>query len=914
MARIVAVVPHTHWDREWYAPFQTFRLKLVDLLDDLLPRLEADPALTHVMLDGQMAVVDDYLAVRPEAAATIRALATAGRLGVGPWYVLMDEFLVSGETMVRDLQMGMARAADFGGSMEVGYLPDMFGHVAQMPQLLAQVGFAHAVVWRGVPAAIHRSGFRWEAPDGSSVRAEFLVEGYGNGATLPDDAVELIEAVRRFAHAHGDDLVGDILWMHGTDHVGPRPWLSRVVAEANALQDDLRFVVTGLADHLASAPDTDLPRWRGELRSGAHSNLLMGVTSNRVDVRQAAAAAEQSLERLAEPLSALVLSPERWPQALLDEGWRQVVRNAAHDSVCACSADEVVDAVLVRYREATRVGLGLAEAAVTSLAHEVDTPGPLVVNPGPRRRSGLIELQFPGIEPCPDTQVTTIDDVVQTTTGITRADCRTVARHVVDSYPHLVDATAGVDPEGVLVVAFHHDPAARQSGTGNTDAVLATLAEIAERAAERPDGLASVTLHGPPAHRALARVADLDGYGWRIWEPSPLDVAPVVAAAHGTGLANGLVEVTVDPHDGTLSLRELTGARRWVTGLDRLVDGGDTGDTYTYDAPVHDTVIDAPEHVALTVLESGPLRGRVLVTRRFRWPERAEAGRRVGEVVTTVHTEVEVQAGSALVRLTTSFEHRCRDHRLRTCFPLPERAHRSHAECAFAVVERGTAAEGGPTERALPTFPSRRFVVAGGLVVVHEGLHEYELVDLATDTDTDTDTQTDTADTGVLAGAAGAGALALTLVRATGLLSNGPMAARPLPAGPVLATPGAQVPGARTFRYGIAFDTEPAAGGRWSRAYELADELALPLLTTRAEGGGTRPSAGRALVVDGAEVSAVRRGGDHLEIRLFNPAPTPAVVNLGSRSGWLVDLRGRRLEPFEGTVTLDPWRIATLHC
>ena len=146
------MVPHTHWDREWYSPFQTFRLRLVELLDDLLPRLEADPSYAHFLLDGQMAVVDDYLAIRPEAEERLRRLAASGRVAMGPWYVLMDEFLVSGETIVRDLQLGLDRAARFGGAMSVGYLPDMFGHIAQMPQILRQFGFADAVVWRGVPS------------------------------------------------------------------------------------------------------------------------------------------------------------------------------------------------------------------------------------------------------------------------------------------------------------------------------------------------------------------------------------------------------------------------------------------------------------------------------------------------------------------------------------------------------------------------------------------------------------------------------------------------------------------------------------------------------------------------------------------------------------------------------------------
>jgi mannosylglycerate hydrolase len=185
MARRVHIVPHTHWDREWYLPYQAFRLKLVELLDDLLPALEADPGYAHFLLDGQMAVVEDHLAVRPAAEEPLRRLVASGRVAMGPWYALPDEFLVSGETLIRNLQRGLRVAARFGGAMEVGYLPDMFGHVAQMPQLLRGFGMEHAVVWRGVPAAVDRSGFWWRSPDGSEVRAEYLPQGYGNGARSP---------------------------------------------------------------------------------------------------------------------------------------------------------------------------------------------------------------------------------------------------------------------------------------------------------------------------------------------------------------------------------------------------------------------------------------------------------------------------------------------------------------------------------------------------------------------------------------------------------------------------------------------------------------------------------------------------------------------------------------------------------
>ena len=202
-AHRIAVVPHTHWDREWYRSYQAFRLSLVELVDTLLPLLEQDAGYAHFMLDGQMAVVDDYLEVRPEAEERLRALAAAGRLSVGPWYILMDEFLASGETIVRDLQMGLVRGAAFGGVMEVGYLPDMFGHTAQMPQILRLAGLADAVVWRGsVPGHGKRLCLggsrrlrRWRRvpPRGLRKRRRAARRRQGARAPRPDLAAEVAD-------------------------------------------------------------------------------------------------------------------------------------------------------------------------------------------------------------------------------------------------------------------------------------------------------------------------------------------------------------------------------------------------------------------------------------------------------------------------------------------------------------------------------------------------------------------------------------------------------------------------------------------------------------------------------------------------------------------------------------------------
>ena len=404
--KAVGIVPHTHWDREWYAPFQRYRVQLVGLVDDLLDLLEADPSFTRFLLDGQTAVVDDYLAVRPDARApTPRTGRRAGRLQVGPWMILMDEYMVSGETIVRNLQLGMTRAAALGADPagSVGYLPDMFGHIAQMPQLLRLAGLEHAVVWRGVPGAVDTTAFWWCAPDGSTVRAEYLYGSYSNGRDIPDDPARLVARARGYDAELGAAALpgGDMLLMNGSDHLLPQPWLGKVVAAANGQQVEYRFSVTSLGDYVRAQPTEGLPTWNGELRSGARANVLMGVASNRVDVHQLAAAAERSLERYAEPLAALVFAPADHPAALLDVGWRQLILNSAHDSSCACSADEVVEAVRVRYQEARHVGEGVTREALRTLAATIDAPpsSTVVVNTTPRDRHGTVAVSLPGTGP-----------------------------------------------------------------------------------------------------------------------------------------------------------------------------------------------------------------------------------------------------------------------------------------------------------------------------------------------------------------------------------------------------------------------------------------------------------------------------------------------------------------------------------
>ncbi|MBM3671938.1 MAG: alpha-mannosidase [Actinobacteria bacterium] len=902
----VAIVPHTHWDREWYEPFQSFRVRLVGLLDSLLDLLERDLSYARFLLDGQTAVLDDYLEIRPEAAGRLGRLVASGRVQVGPWMILMDEFMVSGETIVRDLQMGNARAAELGGAMPVGYLPDMFGHIAQMPQILKLAGLEHTVVWRGVPAAIDQTAFWWAAPDGSRVRAEYLYGSYSNGRDLPDDAKALVARARGYEQELGSARLdgGGMLLMNGTDHQLPQPWLGRVVAEANDLQDGYRFAVTSLAEFLPAQPVDGINTWSGELRSGARANVLMGVASNRVDVHQACAAAERALERRAEPISALFLAADRYPTRLLQVGWSNLVLNSAHDSSCACSHDEVVDAVTVRYQEARHIGDSLARDAMRRLATEViSEPGStIVVNSTQHDRGGLVYGFAPGEGPlhfvtddgatCPAQVLRTVggDGFHQVVTGQKVRWVLEMMRGPEFAGSQIARVTPTQSGDNEWEYVFE----AARAGEAVLD-LEATREEILAL------GQAGATVRfrqvRAPAREFVFAADTVPGFGWRTYRAVDGDGPSTALRGDDHSIANEHLEVVVDPADGTFSVTTNDGVT--VHGLDRLVDGGDGGDTYSYSPPAQDRLVDAPTRVTVTLLEPGPLRARLLIERTYEWP-RAAVGdaqacteRSDNTVPVDVRTELELRSGERFVRVHTTLDNRARDHRLRAHFPLPAAVDGSDAECAFTVVHRGLEAEGGPHEFGLPTFVSRRFVDcsdgSAGLAVLHDGLLEYEVVDDGRE-------------------------LALTMLRATGYLSRIEPSLRPNPAGPPDELEGPQLQRVLSFDYAVL-----PHRGDWRAAdlYAAADELLVPLERVRGDGvdSAHRPPSGQELSVDGAQVSAVVRDGIGLVVRVFNASPEPSVATVerhGPVQGWIIDLLGRPVSRFEGTVDLHPWEIATL--
>jgi alpha-mannosidase len=395
------VVPHTHWDREWYRPFEHFRLLLGAVVDEVLDTLERDSAFTSFTLDGQAIVLEDYLEVRPEHEQRLRSLIEAGRIEVGPSYVLPDEFLVGGEPLVRNLLIGRAVCERFGGRPSpAGYLPDSFGHPMQLPQILAGFGIDSFLFSRGLGDELEELGvaFHWVAPDGSSVRALQLLGDYSNFAAV-GDADEGETRVRgideRFGWALERAAARDVLLCNGTDHTHVQPAMPSICDELERRIPGSSFEIARYGDYVAGLRSGELPSWSGELLGSRLWNVLRGVNSARLYLKQANERAERGL-LATETLAALcaLRAGTRFPVEDFTLAWRELLKCQPHDSICGCSCDEVHRDMLVRYASLTRTLDWLAGRALDGLER---SSGRGLVNTLPFARRGVVRLD--GCEP-----------------------------------------------------------------------------------------------------------------------------------------------------------------------------------------------------------------------------------------------------------------------------------------------------------------------------------------------------------------------------------------------------------------------------------------------------------------------------------------------------------------------------------
>ncbi|AZN39839.1 alpha-mannosidase [Paenibacillus albus] len=739
---VIHVISHTHWDREWYMPYEAHHAKLIQTMDQLLDIMDQDPDYKSFYLDGQTIVLDDYLQVYPEKREKLVQLVQEGRLSAGPWYILQDEFLTSSEANVRNMQIGHRDARAFGPVSKLGYFPDSFGNMGQAAQLCKQAGITTAVFGRGVRAtgfnnSVAEAGdlespfseMYWESPDGSRVLGILFANWYHNGMEIPEEP----EAARRYwdnaiANASKFASTPHLLFMNGCDHQPPQANLSAALRTARELYPDYEFIHSNYDDYTkavqASLPES-LSTIQGELRGQRTDGwfTLVNTASARVYIKQLNQQGQTILEKVAEPLAAFAQSAGRpYPHGLLNYAWRTLMQNHPHDSICGCSVDEVYHEMKTRFEKSKGVAASVIADSAAHLSEQVDTSG------------------FASISAA--------------------------------AAPFVVYSTSGYSASGVVTVELELER--RYFKHGETpDATAAFVAEqstadgyLVNHTGERIDftvvdkgvrfnyDLPSDRFRQPYFARVIEvtfEAASLPamGYSTFAWVPgeAATAAAPASLITQPNTLENDSLRVAIEA-DGSLTLLDKRTGQTF-TGLGYYENVGDIGNEYIFKQPNGDQAITTQGLPASIVqVEDTAYRAAFEITHTFEIPESADErlqaeiatmipfldrkAQRSSKLVTMkIVTRVSLSRSESGVRVHARISNPAKDQRLRVLFPSDVTASTHFADSIFEVAERQTQPE---VEWQNPSNAQHQsaFVdvhqAGRGLTIANKGLNEYEVL------------------------------------------------------------------------------------------------------------------------------------------------------------------------------------------
>ncbi len=786
---------HTHWDREWYQPFETFRLYLVKVLKQILEDLESDK-LSRFYLDGQAIILDDALAIAPELAGRVKAMMEKGELAAGPWYVMPDEMLVSGESLVRNLKLGVDTVKKFGKPELVGYSPDTFGHSQDLPRILNGFGIRNAILWRGVPQLSYGPCFWWKSSDGSQVLAYHLSKGYyqtsltekvkegldsNNLEKLKEELQKLVDDKSQWDNPSLYDKTPDLLlYPIGADHSAPPRDLN---ANINLLNQHLKnskleietvhlgeFVQ--LLEAQAKKDFALVGMVSKELRDNAaaatHANayILQGVLSTRLYLKRENREAERRLFRMIEPLLSIlqVRKMARYPHQELEYMLKLLLKNHPHDSICGCSVDAVHDEMMSRSVRFHQVADALLDEARCVL-------------------SGLSASSASNWND-PDSNLNRL--------RVINSSARTFRGVVPFSWFEKLEQPLSF---GASMVQIEQTETVDQlfSGWGQVPYYKLFERKDAWVWIDEVEGLAEANFAWP-LQNVESKFAD--------------------CKVKGKTLDNGILEVFVDDKSNlAVVFQPPVGKSEHYILQHLLRDTADGGDTYNFD-PV---LGDKPSHaklVSVAVGRKGPLVASLLLSYEIEIPEAiledkaavkpgsiANLKRSKQKIKHEIQTEVILKKGSRMLEFETTWQNRSSGHRLELFMSTGSPVHCSFSENHFSLVRRYHQMKGEP-ELKLPVevaneapcdrYPAQRFVVCNKQLFLNKGLPEY--------------------------GVDGDGIL-LTLLRSVPILSRGRMQTRGGGAGPHVRVDGANCFGLNKVSYGWA----PLWTGR--KTSTMADSL-----------------------------------------------------------------------------------------
>lgn len=846
----VYIISHAHWDREWYMPFEQHHMRLIELIDDLLTIFKSDPTFDSFHLDGQTIILDDYLAVRPERKQELQEAITAGKLRIGPFYILQDAFLISPESNIRNMLIGRKESEKWKTPTRLGYFPDTFGNMGQTPQLMQQASLPAVAFGRGVqPVGFDNqleenrdyssqySEMWWEGPDKTQVFGLLFANWYSNGNEIPSTQTEAqLFWEQKLADAEKFASTNHLLMMNGVDHQPVQKDLAKAIELANKLFPEYEFIHSNFEEYLSQLIK-DLPKNLGKVKGELTSQetdgwfTLANTASTRVYLKQWNTKVERQLENITEPLATMAYSlTKNYPHDQLDYAWKLLLQNHTHDGICGCSVDSVHREMMTRFEKAYEVGQYLASDALETLIQNIDTAIfpekslPFIVfNTTGYRKTGIanvaIEIDRKYFnegspnklkeklveEPTPNFQVINQDGQVLSAT-ISKAQVNFDYDLPKDRFrvPYMTKiVTVEIPLKDFPAVSWQ----------------TFALQEI-----EKPINLTHISMIGA----------------------TKKDIILENEFLHVQFKQNGLLRV-VDKKSNTV-----------YNDLLLFEDTGDIGNEYIYKQP-EDTksILSSDFPAKITINKDTEYLAQIKITQTMKIPVSADdllveeqqamidfrnrqAKRSDNLAPLTIETLVTMERDSPQLQFTTTLDNQMKDHRLRVLFETNIHKETHEADSIYEVVTRPNQTSDqwkNPTnpqhQQAFVNLHSERF----GMTISNYGLNEYEILREK-------------------------GTIALTLLRSVGELGDWGY----------FPTPEAQCLSKHVFHYGLECHNEPTT--RY-KTYQNAYASQIPFTVAQAtKQQGKLPESKQWIIMpnENIGITAMKNSEDdhYLIIRGFN--------------------------------------------
>ncbi|REE77701.1 alpha-mannosidase/mannosylglycerate hydrolase [Paenibacillus taihuensis] len=881
------VISHTHWDREWYLTFEQFRFRLVDLINGLIELLESDPEFEVFHLDGQTIVLEDYFEIHPENKERLEKLIREGRILIGPWYLQNDEYLTSGEATIRNLQTGITMSRQIDKEMKVGYLPDQFGNISQIPQILRGFGIGNVVFGRGYDnfKSHQEQEFLWEGADDSRITAIFMPNWYNNAQRIPEDPAKALKTLKLIqAKIDERKQTNNYLLMNGVDHLEAQENLSGILKGLReTLGDEVEILHTTLEEHIRRVEAELLSPavQKGEMRAGDDYHILAGTLSARVYLKQENVKAQDLLEKWIEPLAvwARMSGLGSYPEAYLTYLWKSLMKNHPHDSICGCSQDEVHEHMMDRFEALMEAGEETLRRQALSLLRGINQEGMgdddqliAVFNPSTLPLSGWIEQCIDFLE----------KDSVQSF-RIFNAKGEEVPYQIISQTKTRKQRLSPINLPTELPVDRY------------------TIGFAAEQ---------------------------VPGQGYTSYQviPSQLPAAFEAPQNEESKLENEFLRVTVNPN-GSLNLFDKITGETYEQQL-IFVDDADAGDLYVFKYLHGDKSLTSAE-LRAQVQATVTTEGYQAVEIGWQWELPASlatggASRSEDKVGYPIKAMLGLLRHARHLDVRIELDNAAKDHRLRVRFPIANAVPGTLAGGQFDVLRR-EASSGKEYVRNANSQPNWKWAAAGweqGMAVYNKGLHEYEL------------TEADTA-------------LDLTLIRSVGTIFGRPnplphenddnplgqcqgiytfeLALRPFGASDNAAILARE---AEAYHHGLRSYVVPVREDKWASGRPWVQDSEIGDLFSRPDPDAGKPRLPREasfvmLQGDGAVLSAVKKrlGGSEIAVRFYNAldVPTSACLTLaaGISRAWKADLMEQPTEELQTenntvTVQVKPKEIMTI--